>query len=170
MGSLRGDTRLHLHMTERGSWKSLWFRGCAYKQLLLYPNTGVETEKQAVSSAGFFFSIFFLVETRRRDCYCRSLATSHLKGPRPGMHGQNTSTTMARAGCRGSLPCSVPQEQELDEWVCEVHKAALGDAGDPQPVVQNVQVHIEGVQRRPTPVCVQERMRRWKLPSIVRRC
>lgn len=43
---------------------------------------------------------------------------------------------------RGFLPCPVPQEDEFDQGVCEIHQPALGYAGDPEPVVQYVQVHV----------------------------
>lgn len=43
-----------------------------------------------------------------------------------------------------SLPCSVPEEYQLNQRVCEINQAILGYAGDPQPVVQNVQVHAVG--------------------------
>lgn len=39
------------------------------------------------------------------------------------------------------LPRPVPEKYQLDQRVCEVNQAVLGQAGDPQPVVQNVQVH-----------------------------
>lgn len=43
-----------------------------------------------------------------------------------------------------SLPCSVPEKYQLNQGVCEMNQAVLGYAGDPQPVVQNVQVHAVG--------------------------
>lgn len=43
-----------------------------------------------------------------------------------------------------SLPCSVPEKYQLNQRVCEINQAILGYAGDPQPVVQNVQVHAVG--------------------------
>lgn len=46
-----------------------------------------------------------------------------------------------------SLPCPVPQKYEFDEGVCEPLQSALGYAGDPQPVVENVQVHAPGGRR-----------------------
>lgn len=44
-----------------------------------------------------------------------------------------------------SLPCSVPEKYQFNQRVREINQAILGYAGDPQPVVQNVQVHAVGV-------------------------
>lgn len=44
-----------------------------------------------------------------------------------------------------SLPCSVPEKYQFYQRVCEINQAILGYAGDPQSVVQNVQVHAVGV-------------------------
>ena len=39
------------------------------------------------------------------------------------------------------LPCPVPQKDEFDQRVRVVQQSPLGDTGDPQPVVQYVQIH-----------------------------
>lgn len=43
-----------------------------------------------------------------------------------------------------SLPCPVPEKYQLNQRVCEINQAILGYAGDPELVVQNVQVHAVG--------------------------
>lgn len=43
-----------------------------------------------------------------------------------------------------SLPCSVAEKYQLNQRVCKINQAILGYAGDPQSVVQNVQVHAVG--------------------------
>lgn len=46
-----------------------------------------------------------------------------------------------------SLPCPVPEKYQLYQWVREIHQTILGYTGDPQPVVQYVQVHIPGCEQ-----------------------
>lgn len=82
-----------------------------------------------------------------------------------------------------SLPCSVPEKYQLNQGVCEMNQAVLGYAGDPQPVVQNVQVHAVGgvffFSCRPTRISATlVRVRRlgrsdeehWRLGRTATRC
>lgn len=58
---------------------------------------------------------------------------------------------------RGFLPRPVPEKDQFDEGVCEIHQSGLGNAGDPKPVVQDVQVHVVG--------CGYTRLASWMTPS-----
>lgn len=81
----------------------------------------------------------------------------------------------------GSLPCSVPEKDQLDQGVCEMNQAVLGYAGDAQPVVQNVQVHAVGgaSSRRPTRISAtlvsvtqlgRSDEEHWRLGGTASRC
>lgn len=74
-----------------------------------------------------------------------------LRGDWLDMHGQMSSGGTDRrvavqklSSFTMSLPCSVPEKYQLNQRVREINQAILGYAGDPQPVVQNVQVHAVG--------------------------
>lgn len=102
-GRPSGDTRFHQHMTDRGSCKSQMFSGGENKQVLLYPNKGVETQKQAVSSAGLFSSQWKGGDTASTTAAAAHFSNEPFKGTRPGMHRQNTQPRSPRAGCGGLL-------------------------------------------------------------------
>lgn len=114
-GSLSGDTRLHQHMTEKGSWKSHGFSRGENKQILLYPNPGVETlwrtlkNKTSSELSGF---VFLSVERWRHGVITAThFSNEPLKGTEAGNAREKHATMRPQAGCRGSLPCPVPQEQ-----------------------------------------------------------
>lgn len=101
-GRPSGDTRFRQHMTDRGSCKSQMFSLGENKPALLYPNKGVETQKQGKTSSELSGFVFLSVERRSQLLLLLlllTLATSHSKVPRPGMHRQNTQPRSPRAGC-----------------------------------------------------------------------